>query len=64
MKTSYFTKLSGTSFRQDAVAELAKNQNHALLRCVPEPDNEYDQYAVRVEAMLGRMDADWLYSKR
>lgn len=52
MKTSYFTKLSGTSFRQDAVAELAKNQNHALLRCVPEPDNEYDQYAVRVEAML------------
>lgn len=52
MKTSYFTKLSGTSFRQDAVAELARTKQHSLLRCVPEPDNEYDQFAVRVEAML------------
>lgn len=52
MKTSYYTKLAGTSFRQEAVAELAKVKGTALMRAIPEPDNEYDQYAVRVEAML------------
>ena len=52
MRTSYYTKLSGTSFRQDAVAKLAKVKGTALMRAVPEPDNEYDKFAVRVEAML------------
>lgn len=52
MKISYYTKLSGTSFRQDAVAELSKVKGTALLRVVPEPENEYDKYAVKVEAML------------
>ena len=51
MKVSYYTKLSGTSFRQDAVAELAKAKS-PILRAVAEPENEYDEYAVRVEAML------------
>ena len=53
MKTSYFTKLAGTSFRQDAIVRLnkIKNKGNTLVRAVPEPDNEYDQYAVRVEAM-------------
>lgn len=51
MKVSYYTKLSGTSFRQDAVAELAKAKS-PILRLVPEPENEYDEYAVKVEAML------------
>ena len=43
MKISYYTKLSGTSFRQDAVAELSKVKGTALLRVVPEPENEYDK---------------------
>lgn len=51
MKISYYTKLSGTSFRQDAIAALAKVKE-PLLRLVPEPENEYDEYAVRVDAML------------
>ena len=53
MKTSYFTKLAGTSFRQDAIVRLSKTKNkgNTFVRAVPEPDNEYDQYAVRVEAM-------------
>ena len=61
MKISYYTKLSGTSFRQDAVAELSKVKGTALLRVVPEPENEYDKYAVKVEAML-RLDSGRLYS--
>ena len=51
MKVSYYTKLAGTSFRQDAVTALAKSKT-PMLRLVPEPENEYDNYAVRVEAML------------
>lgn len=49
MRISYYTKLSGTSFTQDVISEL--NENTAL-RCVADPKNEYDQYAVKVEAKL------------
>lgn len=48
-KFSYFTKLSGTSFRQD---EIKKLKEKTKLRVVPRPDNEYDQYAVEVQALL------------
>jgi len=51
MKVSYYTKLAGTSFRQEAVTQLAKSKT-PMLRVVPEPENEYDSYAVKVEAML------------
>lgn len=51
---SYFTKLSGTSFRQEQIAKLKAGVTP--LRCVPRPDNEYDQYAVEVQAML---DTGW-----
>ena len=50
MKHSYYTKLAGVSFRQDAVAKLVPGKTP--LRAVAEPENEYDQYAVRVEALL------------
>lgn len=48
MKTSYYTKLAGTSFRQDVIKDLKES---APIRAVAEPENEYDQFAVRVEAM-------------
>lgn len=51
MKHSYYTKLAGVSFRQDAVAKLKPGKTP--LRVVAEPENEYDPYAVRVEALLG-----------
>ena len=49
MKVSYFTKLSGTSFRQDVIKDLKVG---TPLRAVAEPDNEYDKYAVRVDALM------------
>ena len=48
-KFSYYTKLSGTSFRQE---EIKKLKEKTKLRVVPRPDNEYDQYAVEVQALL------------
>lgn len=54
MAISYFTKLSGTSFHQE---ELSKVKPRVTpLRLVPRPDNEYDQYAVEVQALLD----DWV----
>lgn len=53
MKTSYFTKLSGTSFHQKELAQV--NPGSTPLRAVPRPDNEYDQFAVEVQALLD----DW-----
>lgn len=50
MKVSYYTKLSGTSFRQDAIKRIKVGATP--LRAVAEPENEYDQYAVRVDALL------------
>lgn len=47
---SYHTKLVGTSFRQESVAKVSPNKTP--LRCVAETDNQYDTYAVRVEALL------------
>ena len=49
MKHSYYTKLSGTSFRQD---EIKKMTNSTKLRVIPRPDNEYDQFAIEVQALL------------
>lgn len=49
MKHSYYTKLSGTSFRQD---EIKKVTNSTKLRVIPRPDNQYDQYAIEVQALL------------
>lgn len=49
MKLSYFTKLSGTSFRQE---EIKKLKARTMLRVVPRPDNEYDQFAIEVQALL------------
>lgn len=49
MKLSYFTKLSGTSFRQEEIKKLTEKTK---VRVVPRPDNEYDQYAVEVQALL------------
>jgi len=54
MKVSYYTKLSGTSFRQDAIKNIKAGTTP--LRAVAEPDNEYDKYAVRVEALT---DEGW-----
>ena len=51
MKHSYYTKLAGVSFRQKAVAQLKPGKTP--LRTIAEPENEYDKYAVRVEALLG-----------
>lgn len=48
-KFSYFTKLSGTSFRQDEIKKLTQKSK---LRLVPRPDNEFDQFAVEVQALL------------
>ena len=49
MKLSYFTKLSGTSFRQEEIKQL---KARTMLRVVPRPDNEYDQFAIEVQALL------------
>lgn len=49
MKHSYYTKLSGTSFRQDAIKNVTTNTK---LRLIPRPDNEYDQFAIEVQALL------------
>jgi len=48
MKVSYYTKLAGTSFRQDVIKDL---KERCPIRAVAEPENEYDKFAVRVEAM-------------
>lgn len=50
MRVSYYTKLAGTSFRQDALAKVKPGKT--LMRAVAEPENEYDKYAVRIEALL------------
>ena len=59
MVHSYFTKLSGTSFRQD---EIKKMTNNTKLRVVPRPDNQYDQFAVEVQALLkdGWAQVGWI----
>ena len=49
MKHSYYTKLSGTSFRQDAIKKV---NNNTKLRLIPRPENEYDQFAIEVQALL------------
>lgn len=49
MKLSYFTKLSGTSFRQE---EIKKLKARTMLRVIPRPENEYDQFAIEVQALL------------
>lgn len=54
MKTSYFTKLSGTSFEQASLAQVKPGSTK--LRLVPRPDNEYDKFAVEVQALL---DSGW-----
>lgn len=54
MKISYFTKLSGTSFHQDELARVKAGETQ--LRLIPRPENEYDQYAVEVQALLD----DWV----
>lgn len=43
MRISYFTKLTGTSFRQDTIAKL---NGKSRLKLVARPDNEYDEFAV------------------
>lgn len=43
----YWEKLSGTSYRQDVIDVLHGDEE---IRLVAEPDNQYDPYAVRVEA--------------
>lgn len=53
MKISYFTKLSGTSFHQKELAQVKPGSTP--LRAVPRPDNEYDKFAVEVQALLD----DW-----
>lgn len=50
MKTSYYTKLAGTSFRQESLAKVIPGKT--LMRAVAEPENEYDKFAVRIEALL------------
>ena len=52
MKHSYFTKLSGTSFRQETILKCAPFKTN--LRCVAHPDNEYDQFAVEVQALTDK----------
>lgn len=56
---SYYTKLSGTSFRQEEIKKLKKG---TPLRCVPRPENEYDSYAVEVQALLndGWVQIGWI----
>lgn len=44
---SWFDKLSGTSFRQNEIDMLTGEETLVL---IAEPENEYDEYAVRVEA--------------
>lgn len=44
---SYYDKLSGVSFRQKEIDSLTGEETLVL---IAEPDNEYDEYAVRVEA--------------
>lgn len=44
---SYFDKLSGTSFRQKEIDALTGEEQLVL---VADPTNEYDEYAVKVEA--------------
>lgn len=55
MRTSYYTKLTGTSFRQKELAKVKPGVTK--LRCVPRPDNEYDEFAVEVQALL---DEGWV----
>ena len=50
---SYFTKLTGTSFRQKEIAQLKPGKT--LLRIIAQDDNEYDPYACEVQALLD----DW-----
>lgn len=51
MKHSYYTKLTGVSFRQKEVAQLKPGKTP--LRVLAIDDNEYDQYACEVQALLG-----------
>lgn len=50
MSIAYFTKLSGTSFHQDELAEVKPDKTK--LRVVARPDNAYDPFAVEVQALL------------
>lgn len=50
MKMSYYTKLAGVSFRQEAVSKLKPGKTP--LRCVAQTDNQFDEYAVAVDALL------------
>lgn len=51
MKRSYYTKLTGVSFRQKEVSQLKPGKTP--LRVLAIDDNEYDQYACEVQALLG-----------
>lgn len=48
-KISYYGKASGTSFCQEALAKISPKKTP--LRLVPE-ENEYDEFATRIEALL------------
>lgn len=48
-KISYYGKASGTSFCQEALAKISPKKT--LLRLVPE-ENEYDEFATRIDALL------------
>ena len=50
MKTSYFTKLTGTSFRQKEIAELKPEKTP--LRIIAQDDNKFDPFACEVQALL------------
>lgn len=50
MKISYFTKLSGVSFRQKEVAKVKPGKTP--LRVLAIKDNEYDPFACEVQALL------------
>lgn len=50
MKHSYYTKLTGVSFRQKEVAKVKPGKTP--LRVLAIDDNEYDQYACEVQALL------------
>lgn len=49
-RISYYTKLSGTSFHQKELAKVKPGVTK--LRCIAHEDNEYDQYAVEVQALI------------
>lgn len=55
MKVSYYTKLSGTSFHQADVFKVKPKSTP--LRCIARENNEYDPFAVEVQACI---DGDWV----